>query len=64
MADLTGIKDVDVGDEVVIMGAMDGLSITADELAEKSGTISYEILSRIGTRIPRVFLQNGEVKDF
>lgn len=36
------------GDEVVLLGSQDNEEITSDELAEKSGTISYEILCRLG----------------
>ena len=38
------------GTEVVIIGA----GIRADELAENAGTISYELLSSLGNRIPRI----------
>jgi len=41
------------GDEVVLIGAQGDEEITASEWAERTGTIAYEILSRLGTRIPR-----------
>ena len=40
-----------LGDEVVLLG--DG--ITAEELAEKTSTISYEVFCRISARVPRVY---------
>jgi alanine racemase len=43
-----------VGDEVLLFGRRDGLEIRVEELAEAVGTISYEILVRIGERIPRL----------
>ena len=45
-----------VGDEVVIFGA-DGPS--ADDWAAVCGTIGYEIVTRIGPRVPRVVLGGG-----
>jgi alanine racemase len=41
------------GDEVVLIGAQGDEEITASEWAERTGTIAWEILSRLGTRIPR-----------
>jgi alanine racemase len=41
------------GDEVVLIGTQGDEAITASEWAERTGTINYEILSRLGTRIPR-----------
>ena len=55
MADVTGL-DVSPGDEVVIIGEQDGERITAREMAAQIGTIPYEILCRIGSRIERVYL--------
>jgi len=46
--------DVAVGDRVVLLGDDGHERITADEVAEHAGTISYEVLSRIGARVPRV----------
>lgn len=45
--------DVVVGDEVVLLGTQGSERITADDWGELTGTISYEILSRIGPRVPR-----------
>jgi len=47
---------VDAGDEVVVIGRQNGDSITADEIAEKTNTIPYEILCNISLRVPRLFL--------
>jgi alanine racemase len=41
------------GDEVVLIGSSGGEVVTADEWAERTGTISYEILTGIGSRVPR-----------
>jgi alanine racemase len=52
--DVTGIP-VEPGDEVVLLGQQGGERITATEMAEAIGTIPYEVLCRIGSRIERVY---------
>jgi alanine racemase len=47
---------VRVGEEVVLIGSQGANSITAEELAKLSGTISYEIVCGLGSRIPRVYV--------
>ncbi|HEX3704970.1 MAG TPA: alanine racemase [Vicinamibacterales bacterium] len=54
MADVTGV-DVAPGDEVVIIGAQGSDRIDVREMAAQIGTIPYEILCRIGSRIERVY---------
>jgi len=49
MVDLTEVRDVKEGDEVVILGQQGNESITAYELADKAGTIPYEILTSLGS---------------
>lgn len=44
------------GDEVILLGETDGESISAQDLADWAGTIPYEILTNINTRVPRVYL--------
>lgn len=51
-----GAHDVSVGDEVVLMGSQGDCRITADDWAGLAGTISWEIVSRIGDRLPRRYL--------
>ena len=55
MIDVSEVKDVDVGDEVVLMGRQGGEEISAAELAERAGTITWEITTRIGSRVRRVY---------
>ncbi|MCB1225094.1 MAG: alanine racemase [Verrucomicrobiales bacterium] len=43
------------GDEVVLLGTQDDEAISAQELADLAGTIPYEILTNINTRVPRVY---------
>jgi len=53
MVDVTDVPGVAVGDEVVLLGAQGSEVIDADELAERCGTISYEVLCAVGARVPR-----------
>lgn len=48
---------VNVGDEVVVMGCQGKGCISADELAAWAGTIHYEITCNLGSRLPRVYLK-------
>jgi alanine racemase len=52
--DVTGM-DVSTGDEVVIVGAQGSEEITMREIAASIGTIPYELLCRVGTRIERLY---------
>ena len=58
--DVTHIPECEIGDEVVLMGMQEEEYISAGEIAEKSGTISYEILCALGKRAPRVFVNKGK----
>ncbi len=53
LVDVTGLPDVAVGDEVILLGAKDGLSVDAREHAALANTILYEILCGISKRVPR-----------
>jgi alanine racemase len=52
--DVTDIGGVQQGDEVVLLGRQNDAEISADEMAAWANTISYEILTSIGTRVPRI----------
>jgi alanine racemase len=53
MVDVTDIPGVRPGDEAVLIGRQGTAQITADDLAAQIGTISYEVLCAIGSRVPR-----------
>lgn len=53
MIDVTDIPDVEVGDEVTLVGADGGFSITVEDLADLCDTINYEFLARLSPAIPR-----------
>jgi alanine racemase len=55
LADVTGLPGVSVGDEVVLLGALDGLSVDAREHAELANTNVYEVLCAISKRVPRKY---------
>jgi alanine racemase len=44
------------GDEAILLGESGGERITAEDLAEWAGTVPYEILTNINTRVPRVYI--------
>ena len=46
---------VSIGDEAVLIGKQADAEITVDEVAQRAGTISYEILTQIGNRVKRIF---------
>jgi alanine racemase len=52
--DVTDIPGVEVGDEVVILGTQGAESITAFDHAETTGTIPWEVFTRIAARVDRV----------
>ncbi|MBR3422899.1 MAG: alanine racemase, partial [Clostridia bacterium] len=56
MVDVTGIPDIDVGTEVVLIGKSGDEEITADDLAHLYGTIGYEIVCGINKRVRREYL--------
>jgi alanine racemase len=54
--DVTEIPGVAAGDEAVLIGAQGDERITADDVAQLIGTISYEVLCAIAARVPRVMV--------
>ncbi|AJD26124.1 alanine racemase [Clostridium botulinum] len=63
MIDVTDIKEVKVGDEVIIIGRYDinNLRYDAEDIASKVGMTSGEIMSIISKRVPRVYIKNGNI---
>lgn len=56
IVDVTDVPGVALGDEVVVIGEQGGERITADDHADMIGTIPYEVLCNINTRVPRVMV--------
>ncbi len=46
------------GDEVILLGESDGERISAEDLAQWAGTIPYEVLTNINTRVPRLYIRD------
>lgn len=55
MVDVSEISDVKVEDKVVLVGDMDGTSITVEDIARLSGRFNYEFICGLNKRIPRVY---------
>lgn len=56
VVDVSRLPSVDVGDEVVLMGRQGEDEVPCAELAYKASTITWEITTRIGARVKRVFV--------
>ncbi|KEI80977.1 alanine racemase [Clostridium botulinum] len=63
MIDVTDIKEIKVGDEVIIIGKdnINNLRYDAEDIASKVGMTSGEIMSIISKRVPRVYIKNGNI---
>lgn len=57
MVDVTHVADIKLEDEVVLIGEQKGNRITVEEVGELSGTINYEVTTRINERIPRLLIK-------
>ena len=62
MVDVTHIPEVEAGDTATIFGKDGNDFISVDTIAEKSGTINYEIVCDINSRVSRVYMKNGEAE--
>jgi alanine racemase len=56
MVDVTDVAEASVGDEAVLLGRQGVEEVSAIELAERAQTITWEITTRIGSRVRRVFV--------
>ena len=57
MLQMDHIQDAEIGDEVVLIGRQGEDEITATEIAEDWGTINYEVICGLASRMPRVYLK-------
>lgn len=57
MVDVTEVDGVAEGDEVVLFGRQGEAALPVEELAEKMGTIVYEVLCLVGQRVPRCYIK-------
>lgn len=57
MIDLSNMSGVDVGDEIEVFGERNPIEVMAD----MAGTIPYELICAVSKRVPRVYIEHGEV---
>ena len=58
--DVTNIKDVSVGDEVVLYGRQGQETISIESVAEQLNTVPYEVTCNISKRVPRIYININE----
>lgn len=63
MINVSGVKDVQSLDEVVLIGEQDGERITAEDIADQLDTVNYEVICMISHRVARVYVRGGERVD-
>jgi alanine racemase len=56
LVDVTGLPGIEVGDEAILLGSLDGLTVDAREHAALANTVVYEILCGISKRVPRRYI--------
>ena len=62
MADVTDVRDAAVGSEVALIGRQGDAGVSACGLAELAGTIPYEVVTLISSRVPRIYTQDATVR--
>ncbi len=55
MVDISGLPECEVGDTVTVIGTDGAETILADELAERQGSINYEVTCDVAPRVPRIY---------
>jgi len=55
MFDITGLEGVEEGDEIILFGRPED-GVTADDLTDIMGTINYEVICAVSSRVPRIYL--------
>jgi len=63
MADVTDLPRVQAGDTAVLLGRQGTEEITVQEIAASTGTIGYEVLCNLASRVPRVFVPDSGTSD-
>ena len=58
LADVTDVPGVKLNDRVTLIGRAGDLTITAEEIAEAIGTISYEVTCGVSARVPRLYVNS------
>jgi alanine racemase len=61
--DVTDIPNAELGDETALLGEQGCLAISAEDLAQQANTISYEVVTGISARVPRVYKIGEKVRN-
>ena len=61
MVDVTDIHGAACGDTVTLIGSDGAETITMEQIAEPAGSFNYEFACGISRRVPRYYIQNGEI---
>lgn len=61
MVNITGFKNVKIGEEVVILGKQKNEEISADDWAKFLKTINYEVVAALSKRLPKVYIKNKRI---
>ena len=61
VVEITGIEQVRLNDEVVLIGRQGDEVLSAEEVARWGETINYEVVTQIMPRVPRVYLRGGQI---
>ncbi|MCL2221214.1 MAG: serine racemase VanT catalytic subunit [Oscillospiraceae bacterium] len=64
MLDVTGAGEVKAGDIATFIGKVGDIEIRCEELADCAGTITNEILCRLGARLPRIYTEKSTEEEF
>lgn len=60
---ITEHPDIEIGDTVTLMGVDGDAEISPHDIAALIGSVSYEVISRFGRRLPRLYYKNRELVD-
>ena len=58
---ITDFPSAKIGDTVTLMGIDGENNISPHDIAAQIGSVSYEVISQLGRRLPRVYVQRGEI---
>ncbi len=56
MVDVSHLKNINLGDEVILFGKSGNNIVTVEEVAQIIGTINYEVLCAVSKRVPRIYI--------
>ena len=57
LVDVTEVESASIGDEVIIIGSQGSARVTAEEVASRIGSLSYEVTCGVSSRVPRVYVE-------